>query len=265
MAYTVSLLSTCAQDDKGDSSCTQPNVGHWFNPGEDLKLEVACFLAVAYMVSAGCLGLCIILNLLSGCFPSITVWSQVFAAIATIFLFMASIISSTKFKQLRDNSNRTFGSTGLQTALGSRFYIISFITFAMGLLAAIAPGYPGRQQRRGRLNQVVHHGLDMKSDTRGLVTRGPQETAVGSKPGFIRRMTTWNRHNYTQTEKQVTLVHQCTIGPDDDRQGLVAVVEDDLSHEYPDDIAMGAMPSQVPNHERTLNGASTVYDPYSSG
>jgi hypothetical protein len=275
--YTVSLLTTCAQDDGGDSTCTQPKVGYWFNPGKDLKLEstpssqglqspayvtqldsykkVAYFLAVAYMVSAGSLALSIVLNILSGCFPSTAVWSLVFTSIATIFLLAASIVSIIKFGQLRDNFNATFGSSGLQTTLGSKVYIISFVAFAMGFLAAITLGFSSRQQRARNRHPSTQRGLD----TKGFVTGAPEK---GPEPGFLGRIPTWSRHKYSQIGKQPKVTQQRSIGPDDDRQGLVAAVEDDFSHEYPEDIAMGAMPAPVSNHQRDLNDASTAYDPY---
>lgn len=285
--YNVSLLATCSEADNGDASCTPPKVGYWFNPGKDLKLastspqelqspdyvtqldsykKVAYFLAVAYMVSVGSLGVCIILNLLSFCFPSTIVWSQVFALTATLFLLVASVVSIVKFGQLKDNFNATFGDTGIQTKLGSQVYIISFVAFATGLIAFICLSFHSRQHSRGSRSRAGH--LHQPAAGRGLDTKGFVMVGGGGggaaspRPGILGRIPTWSRHKYTEVGRQPQLVERRNVGPHDDQRGLIAAVEDEFSHEYPDDIAMGAMPSHVPSHQRDLNDRTTAYDPH---
>jgi hypothetical protein len=279
--YNVSLLATCSEADNGDASCTAPRVGYWFNPGKDLKLasttasqellspdyvtqldsykKVAYFLAVAYMVSVGSLGMCLILNVLSFCFPSTIVWSQVFAFVATIFLLVASVVSIIKFGQLRDSFNTTLGATGIQTTVGFQVYIISFVAFGTGLITFIFLAVHSRRRRARQLNnQSASRGLD----TKGFVmVGGAPGGAASPRPGILGRIPTWSRHKYTEVGRQPQLVEQRTTGPYDDQRGLMAVVEDDFSHEYPDDIAMGAMPAQVPSNKRDLNDRTTAYDP----
>ncbi|KAI1876919.1 uncharacterized protein JN550_000991 [Neoarthrinium moseri] len=279
MTYTVSLLTACARDSNGDSSCARPKVGYWFNPGKDLRLDgssfmglqddeyrnqiesykkVAYYLAVAYLVSAVSLFLCIILNLISICFPSATIGSLVFAFIATLFLFTGSVVSVVKFGQLRDQFNTTLGSTGLHTTLGQRVYILSFIAFAVSLGATIVLAVRHKKQQSMQRHRILDRGIPPK----GFAAAESQPATGVFKPGVIRHLTTWNRHRYSQVKKHPVVVQNRSISPEDDHRGLVAAVEDDFPHEYPGDIAMGAMSTHASTRDRTLNDASTAYDPY---
>ncbi|KAK6077591.1 integral membrane protein [Seiridium cupressi] len=268
-----------AQAQKQDTGST--------NPGKDLKLEsitasgiqspeytgqiesykkASYYIAVAYLAAECSLFLCIALNLVSGCFPSTVLWSEVFACIATIWLFTASIVSVVKFGQLRDTFSSNLGSTGLQVTLGLRVYILSFIGFAESLLAAIALAVQSARSKSRKPQRILGRGSNLQDPSRGAdAAKGPHETAF-VKPGFMRRVTTWNRHEYTQFGEQAVIIHRRTVGPDEDHQGLVAAVEgDDFSHEYPDDIAMGDMPpARNSSRDRDRKNYSTVYDPYTA-
>ncbi|KAK9776874.1 hypothetical protein SCAR479_06612 [Seiridium cardinale] len=285
--YTVSLLTACSDDGDGPSGFTSPKAGYWFNPGKDLKLDsiatsgiqsleytshiesyekASYYIAVAYLAAECTLFLCIVLNLVSGCFPSTVPWSEVFACIATIWLFTATIVSVVKFSQLRDTFIANLGGTGLQATLGRRVYILSFISFAESLLATIALAVQSACSKSRKPQRILGRGSNLQDPTKGPgAAKGPPETAF-VKPGFMMRVTTWSRHEYTQVGKQPVIIHRQTVGPDEDHQDLVAAVEgDDFSHEYSDDIVMGDMPpARNSSRDRDRKNQSTVYDPYTA-
>ncbi|KAK9422651.1 hypothetical protein SUNI508_00514 [Seiridium unicorne] len=157
-------------------------------------------------------------------------------------------------------------STGLQATLGLRVCILSFIGFAESLLAAIALAVQSaRSKSRKPPQRILGRGSNLQDPSRGHdAAKGPHETAF-VKPGFMRRVKTWNRHEYTQAGKRAVIIHRRTVGPDEDHQDVVAAIEgDDFSHEYPDDIAMGDMPpARNSSRDRDQKNHSTVYDPYS--
>ncbi|KAH8681101.1 hypothetical protein BX600DRAFT_12274 [Xylariales sp. PMI_506] len=282
--YTVSLLTTCAHRTDGDVDCTQPALSYRFNPGSDLKLQgtsipspltsqeldsyqsVSYFLSVAYSASACSLALSAVLNLASACFPRSSVswwWSQGFNVVGTLLLFTASAAAAAEFTRLRSQFNSAFTDAGIETTVGVRVYVVSFLGSTFGAAATVCLALRGRYRSAAASTLV----FDMVSGTKGTVVVGgrrnwgragggggddvPNNTNYDNnededddfRPSFVRRVTTWNLHKYAQVRKQKPVIvnqDRAAMFDADSWQGLVAAVEEDeFPYERPDDIAMG--------------------------
>ncbi|KAL7628965.1 hypothetical protein AAE478_000483 [Parahypoxylon ruwenzoriense] len=282
--YSLNLLTACSQDD-GSTTCGEPKIGSSFDPSSDLHLDgtsiqgsfsssysdelqayskVSTFLGVGYVVGALFTALSCLLIVVSRCFPKAIFGSQFFSGVAFLFLLASAIASVVKFLKLKDIFNNALGASGLQAQSSSKMFGLAFgaagLTFAAFLLM-----FPLSRAARNLGKHGASRGFERKGSTMGIVTGG-QGAAVPVR-GFLQRVTTWNRHKYTQVEKQTPMIQHQNIAREDDRKGLIASVQDDdFSHDYVSDFAMEPFQKSKNGHSRNSSAAygshvNTSYEP----
>jgi len=216
-SYTISLFTFCG------TSCSG-KFGFHFNPLTDLKLDTtalqgsfsssftktlssyastAWFLGIAYVLAfllnfstmiLSCLG--------SPLIPAIT------SSLTTFFLLTASGSGVGVFTNVRNSFNSALSSSGIKTTLGNKLFILSWIATILSLIASIlscihASRSKSRRQRGG-------NGL-LQDNVRGMDKRiiEDREPLTGSKlpgmPGFLKKIPTWNRHQYTPIEERTAI------------------------------------------------------------
>ncbi|KAI1381818.1 hypothetical protein F4677DRAFT_5193 [Hypoxylon crocopeplum] len=270
--YSLNLLTACAEDD-GSTTCGAPKIGFSFDPSSDFHLDstsiqgtfssaysdqlqtyskVSTFLGVGYVLGALFTGLSCLFIIMSRCFPRAILVSQFASALAFLFLLASAIASVVMFVKLKNTFNDALGPSGIQSQASAKMFGLGFgaAGLAFSSFMLMLPLSRGRDSQR---HQV---GLDSKSGTLGMVT-GAQ--GAGPTPGLLNRVTTWGRHKYMQVEKQRPVLHARSVSRDSDREGLIATVEDDFSHEYPNDFAMGPMQKKYNGPSRD---PSATYDPH---
>ncbi|KAI1394039.1 uncharacterized protein F4822DRAFT_34657 [Hypoxylon trugodes] len=256
--YYLNILTACARDGYQSATCGAPKIGLNFEPGTIFTNElttyrnVSMFVAIGYIVAAGLSGLSFIFTILSRCSSRIIVASQLTSGIAFLLLLATGIASAVEFTKLRDLFERVLGGSGLKTSVSARIFGLTFGAAFMTLAALLLAISISRSSR-----PLQRYG-DFNDQGRSLGNIA-NEPAPVPQPGFIRRMTTWNRQKYMEVERQRPIFHKDSHH-DDDREGLIATVENDFSHEYPNDIAMGPMQ----DHKGPSRDPSAAYDPYAS-
>ncbi|KAK0636458.1 SUR7/PalI family-domain-containing protein [Bombardia bombarda] len=221
-SYTISLLTTCAHFPDGSISCANPRVGAWFNPPADLRLDgtslqgtysdqllsslssysrTSRFLAGAYVFSA----ILLVLSTLAACLSAAPL-GAITTSLAAILLLAASIASVVIFRNVNAAFNDDFSSSaGLTSSLGNVPVALSFVAFALALLAAAAfvvrirsssgPALP--RGRRGPIARSVggKEGGLLYGDAgaAGIVPGRKNESKVG---GLLGKLPFVNKHKY---------------------------------------------------------------------
>ncbi|KAH9888171.1 hypothetical protein F4778DRAFT_797127 [Xylariomycetidae sp. FL2044] len=283
--YSLTLLTACAHDDTS-TTCGTPRIGFHFNPGADLRLEstsitgsfssaysdqlqtystVSTFLGAAYVIAILLIALSCVGLIVSRCAPRAIIASQIASAIASALLLAAAIASVVTFTKLRDTFNSTLGPAGIKTSLGASIFGLSFAAFAFALFAFIAMLVLNRGSRSQSGSRRRAMG------TRSFLTGEENDEArEPSGPGFLKKMSTWNRHEYTQVHKQGSRA----VSRSSDREALIAS-DEYLADEQPHAVTTGPMyekrsrspsPSPAPAQRPPVGfsfQAETAYDPFS--
>ncbi|KAI0380104.1 hypothetical protein F5Y04DRAFT_258307 [Hypomontagnella monticulosa] len=272
-SYSLNLLTACANDD-GSTVCGQPKIGFNFDPSSDLHLDstsiqgtfssaysdqlqtyskVSTFLGAGYIIATILTVFSVLSIVLSLYFPRAIIGSVISSGLALIFLWASAIAATVMFFKLRDVFNDALGPSGIETRTSSRLIGLGFgaagLTLSVFILV-VTMWRSGRNERR--------RDWDNKNGTPGIVT-GTQPAAPAPMPGLLRRFTTWSKHKYTQVERQKPVLHNRSPSRDADKEGLIASVEDDFSHEYPGDLAMGPVKKTYNTPSRDPKAA---YDPH---
>lgn len=272
-SYSLNLLTACANDE-GSTVCGKPKIGFSFDPSSDLHLDgtpiqgtfsstysdqlqtyskVSTFLGVGYVIAAILTVFSCLFIVLSLCFPRAIVGSVFASGLAFLFLLASAIAAVVMFMKLRDIFNDVLGPSGVETRASSRMLGLGFGAAGLTLSVFFLVWLMWKSGPNER-----HRDWDAKSGTPGMAT-GTQAPAPAPVPGILRRLTTWNNHRYMQVEKQKPVLHNHSPSRDADKEGLMATVEDDFSHEYPTDLAMGPMQKTYNTPSRDHRAA---YDPH---
>ncbi|KAI1409161.1 hypothetical protein F5Y13DRAFT_170924 [Hypoxylon sp. FL1857] len=267
--YSLNLLTACSEDD-GSTTCETPKVGFKFDPSSDLRLDgtsiegtfssaysdelqtyskVSTFVGVGYIIGAVFTGLSCLFIIASRCFPKIILGGQISSGLAFLFLLASAIASVVTFVKLENTFNDALGSSGVHAHTSSTMFGLGFGAAAATFIAFLLMFPLSKSSRR-------------QQQPRHIVTDAKE--APVPKPGLLSRVKTWNQHKYMQVEKQKPMIHHRSPSRGSDREGLIAAVEDDFSHEYPNDFAMG--PMEKKQNSSKLNGPSrdpsAAYDPH---
>lgn len=273
--YSLNLLTACSESD-GSTTCGKPQIGFTFDPSSDLDLrstsiqgfssaysdqiraygKVSTFLGAGYILGVIFIALSFILVAASRCFPSVTVFSQLTSGLAFVFLLASAIASIVKFHQLKDAFNNALGGSGIQTQTTSKMFGLAFTAAILVFLAFILTLLLPRDRRNER-------------NRGGIFASGPDGK---SGSNLLTRIATFRQRKYVAVEKQGPIAPSRSVSPGSDRARLRA--EDDFSHEYPNDFAMGPIKKHGGQNAnaratydppaRTTNAPqiSTAYDPY---
>ncbi|KAI1143078.1 hypothetical protein F5Y05DRAFT_367413 [Hypoxylon sp. FL0543] len=265
--YSLNLLTACSEGD-GSTTCETPKVGFNFNPGSDLHLDdtsiegtfppeysdelqtyskVSTFVGVGYIIAAILTGLSCLFITASRCFPRAILGGQISSALAFLFLLASAIASVVTFIKVENIFNSALGAAGIHAQTSSKMFGLGFGAAALNFIAFL-------------LTFPLSKGSRRQKQSRRAVT-DTKEISV-SKPGLLRRVTTWNQARYVQVEKQKPFIHQRSPSRGSDREALIAAVEDDFSHEYPSDFAMGPMEKTKNKQDGPSRDPSAAYDPH---
>ncbi|KAI2618790.1 hypothetical protein GGR54DRAFT_604552 [Hypoxylon sp. NC1633] len=272
--YILNLLTACSESSDGSTTCGAPKIGFNFDPSSDLHLagtsmqgtfssaysdelqtysKVSMFLSIGYLVGAALTVLSCLFMIVAICFPGAIRVSLFASALSFLFLLATAIAAVVTFFKLKTTFNDALGAWGVQSQTSSQMFGLAFGAAGLALVTIILLVPLSRGPRNARRQA----GFDGKGKTKGVVT-GEEEPVPAV--GLFRRVTTWNRHKYTQVEKQKPVVYNRSPSRDSDRDGLIATVEDDFSHEYPNDFAMGPMQKKK-NHNGPSRNPNAAYDP----
>lgn len=267
-SYSLNLLTACSEDD-GSTTCETPKIGFKFDPSSDLHLEgvsdqgtfssaysdelqsygkTSTFLGAGYIIGTLFTALTCLVIIVSCFFPRAIIFGLLTSGLAFVFFLASSIVSATSSHKLKSTFNDALGSSGVHTSTCPRMIGLGFGA-AFAIVIALVLMY---FQLRASRNQRKQGGFESKTEPSD--SQGPQ-------PGLLRRVTTWNRHKYTEVEKQKPMIHHRGPSPEDDRRGLIATVEDEFSHDHPSDLAMGPMQKKYNSHSRN---PSAAYDPHTN-
>lgn len=291
--YTVHLLTSCASDDS-DTTCTKPRIGFHFDPAKDLKLEstsivepdlkaypaTSSFLGVAYIFSLILNIFSIIFTLVRGNkFPRAGLISAIFSSLSTLFLFAADIAALVTYKKLKSDFDDSFSSFGIETSLGRKLFILSWVADIFSLATTIYLIIRARRPVQGSQKGQKYSDFP-KGGADVLVTGGtdPAPSALKlKKASFLSRVPfLGSRGKYQQINKQsgkqsgVTMFdRERAVDHDNDWDPLVRREEEEESF-VPDGhrgIAMQLLPGgkSEPSPKgpvKNIKDISTAYEPY---
>lgn len=265
--YSLNLLTACSEDDES-TTCGTPKVGFNFNPSSDLHLDgtsiqgtlssaysdelqtyskVSTFVGVGYIIGAVFSGLSCLFIIVSRCFPKAILGGQISSGVAFLFLLASAIASVVTFIKLTNTFNDALGDSGVRAQTSSKMFGLGFGAAALTFIAFLLM-FPLSKGSRSQPKR----GVDITD----------AKEVPAPKPGFLRQVTTWNQHKYMQVEKQKPVIHNRSPSGGSDREALIGAVEDDFSHEYPSDLAMGPMEKKQKKQTGPSRDPGAAYDPH---
>ncbi|KAI1486655.1 SUR7/PalI family-domain-containing protein [Biscogniauxia mediterranea] len=288
-SYSLTLLTLCAHDADGTTSCAEPRIGFSFDPESHLDLDttdyeefseeynqqlhmysnISMFLSVAYIAVIIITALSCVHLGLALCFPRMLMLSKFFSLVATVLLFVAAVTAAVTFIRLKDVFNSALKDVGVRTDIGGSMVGYSFGAFGLSFFAFLCM----LTQSRGDKDHHHHHGAAATRDVEskgGLVRRFTDESRGSGGPvaGILNRVATWNsQHKYTKvTEKKRPLNaapghhhHTPSDSSTDDRNALMSSPpSSSSSREYVEDRGLTASPEM---RERLRDEENEPYDP----
>jgi hypothetical protein len=283
-SYTIALLSYCSETDSF-TTCSSPKFGFHFDPRSDLKLDhtglqgsfsssfahaissygsTSGFLGVAYVLAFILTFVTPAFSILAWCAPRAIIGGAMTSILSTIFLFAASITSIAIFTDVTGSFNSNLTAAGIKTALGNKLFILSWIATVLSLISSTLLLISSRRatgKRRGIGRGIIQHGAQDKDGSQvNVSTSGPR------KPTLLQRSLAWNRHKYSQIEKQPAVK---IIGQRDDEDVLLSGGfgggEDEHDHGEEEEFVRGstrgiALTGLGGNKAKT--NLETTYEPY---
>jgi hypothetical protein len=258
-SYTVALLSYCLETDSS-TTCSSPKFGFYFDPRSDLKLDdtglqgsfsssfihtissygsTSGFLGVAYVLAFILTFITPAFSILAWCAPRAVIGGAITSVLSTIFLFAASVISIAIFSNVTGSFNSNLTAAGIKTALGSKLFILSWIATVLSLISSTLLCISSRraaENRRGVGRGIIQHGDQDKDGAQvNISTSGPRKLTL------LQRSLTWNRHKYSQIERQPAVR---IVGQNDDEDVLLSRGfgggEDEYGHGEEEELVRGS-------------------------
>ena len=217
--YTVTLFGYCTSGLASGDVCTR-KVGFSFDPVKDLDLgstslkdsfnglspyqKAAWFLGIGYIMAEILTFFTVILSLFS--LPQTLLAGVVTSAIATILLIAASGTSLSIFTKYNGSLNDILSKANIESAVGNKLFIISWIATVTSLICTIVLIINARRTKT-RSRRVHHVGLldENAMDKSGMESQKGIKSGTMAKPGFLAKIPTWNRHKYEQIDDNQAL------------------------------------------------------------
>ncbi|KAJ2906361.1 putative integral membrane protein [Zalerion maritima] len=196
-SYTVTLFSSCGRYPGDNVECTSTSVGYSFDPEDDLKLSatnilsststifsyenVSGFIAASYILA----GILVLISpfsvFLAKRFPKAALLGCALSCISAIFLLSASIAAVVVFPKAKDSFNALLADKGIETTVGSKLFVLSWLATAFALLECVALFFVARAAKRSTLSRSAQNGFPDFQGGEYKATRGLLSGAQSAK------------------------------------------------------------------------------------